>query len=111
MTALTDSEDEEQSDEEQTQGKLSVLLDRIDRLRQGGESDKRESLSVLLEQRDEVSLLSLPVRQKTWRHLIMWFTSAVWAELRVSVAADPSVLRRSRHYRHSGGEKDSCRKR
>ncbi|XP_043991886.1 regulator of microtubule dynamics protein 2 isoform X1 [Gambusia affinis] len=53
MTALTDSEDEEQSDEEQTQDKLSVLLNRIDRLRQGGESDKRESLSVLLEQRDE----------------------------------------------------------
>ncbi|PWA25917.1 hypothetical protein CCH79_00001364, partial [Gambusia affinis] len=53
MTALTDSEDEEQSDEEQTQDKLSVLLNRIDHLRQGGESDKRESLSVLLEQRDE----------------------------------------------------------
>lgn len=59
MTALTDSEDEEQSDEElkveeQSADKLSILLERIDRLRQGGESDKRESLSVLLEQRDEV---------------------------------------------------------
>lgn len=58
MTALTDSEDEEQSDEErkvedQIPDKLSVLLERIDRLRQGGESDKRESLNVLLEQRDE----------------------------------------------------------
>ncbi|MEQ2288968.1 hypothetical protein AMECASPLE_028413 [Ameca splendens] len=57
MTALTDSEedesDEEERAEEQTQDGLSVLLDRIDRLRQGSESDKRESLNILLEQRDE----------------------------------------------------------
>ncbi|XP_040905083.1 regulator of microtubule dynamics protein 2 [Toxotes jaculatrix] len=58
MTALTDSEDEElsdaeQRDEEQPVEKLSVLLDRIDRLHQGTESDKRESLDILLEQREE----------------------------------------------------------
>ncbi len=59
MTALTDSEEEElsdaeQEDDEQPADKLSVLLERIDRLRQGTESDKRESLNVLLEQREEV---------------------------------------------------------
>ncbi|KAM4729671.1 regulator of microtubule dynamics protein 2 [Anableps anableps] len=53
MTALTDSEDEEQRAEEQTQDKLSALLERIDCLRQGGESDKRKSLNILLEQRNE----------------------------------------------------------
>uniref|UniRef100_A0A8C4FB68 Regulator of microtubule dynamics 2 n=1 Tax=Dicentrarchus labrax TaxID=13489 RepID=A0A8C4FB68_DICLA len=58
MTALTDSEeeelsDDEQTDEEQPADKLSVLLERIDCLHQGTESDKRESLDVLLEQRDE----------------------------------------------------------
>ncbi|CAN9500058.1 unnamed protein product [Ophioblennius macclurei] len=57
ITALTDSdEDEEPSasdDEEQTEDKLSVLLGRIDRLHQGGESDKRDSLGLLLEQREE----------------------------------------------------------
>lgn len=60
MTALTDSEEEEQSDveqrdEEQPADKLSVLIERIDCLHQGTESDKRESLSLLLEQREEVS--------------------------------------------------------
>lgn len=59
ITALTDSEEEEQSDveqrdEEQPADKLSDLLERIDRLHQGSESDKRESLNVLLEQREEV---------------------------------------------------------
>ncbi|XP_068423977.1 regulator of microtubule dynamics protein 2 [Clinocottus analis] len=58
MTALTDSEeeepsDEEQDDEEQPADKLCVLLERIDILRQGTESDKRESLDLLLEQREE----------------------------------------------------------
>ncbi|XP_029963098.1 regulator of microtubule dynamics protein 2 isoform X1 [Salarias fasciatus] len=54
ITALTDSEeDEEPSDEEQSEDKLSALLDRIDRLHQGSESDKRESLGVLLEHREE----------------------------------------------------------
>ncbi|XP_067465594.1 regulator of microtubule dynamics protein 2 [Thunnus thynnus] len=58
MTALTDSEEEELSDaepgvEEQPADKLSVLLEKIDRLRQGTESDKRESLDILLEQREE----------------------------------------------------------
>ncbi|KAM8739198.1 regulator of microtubule dynamics protein 2 isoform 1-T3 [Acanthopagrus schlegelii] len=58
ITALTDSEEEEQSDleqrdEEQPADKLSDILERIDRLHQGSESDKRESLNVLLEQREE----------------------------------------------------------
>ncbi|XP_035982614.1 regulator of microtubule dynamics protein 2 [Fundulus heteroclitus] len=53
LTALTDTEEEEESDEEPTQDNLFVLLERIDRLRQGDESDKRESLNILLEQRDE----------------------------------------------------------
>ncbi|CAK6962401.1 regulator of microtubule dynamics protein 2 [Scomber scombrus] len=58
MTALTDSEEEEQSDaepvgEEQPEDKLSSFLERIDRLHQGAESDKRESLNILLEQREE----------------------------------------------------------
>lgn len=59
MTAFTDSEEEEQSDTEQGEreqpaDKLYVLLERTDRLRQGTESDKRESLNILLEQREEV---------------------------------------------------------
>ncbi|XP_037829511.1 regulator of microtubule dynamics protein 2 isoform X2 [Kryptolebias marmoratus] len=58
MTALTDSEDEEFSEEEQSceeraEDELAVLLQRIDRLRQGGESEKRESLDILLEQKDQ----------------------------------------------------------
>ncbi|XP_008278389.1 regulator of microtubule dynamics protein 2 [Stegastes partitus] len=58
MTALTDSEEEELSDaerrdEEQPVDKLCVLLERIDCLHQGSESEKRESLSILLEQREE----------------------------------------------------------
>lgn len=59
MTALTDSEeddnsDSEQRDEEQPADKLSILLERIDCLHQGTENDKRESLNILLEQREEV---------------------------------------------------------
>nr|XP_046257199.1 regulator of microtubule dynamics protein 2 [Scatophagus argus]XP_046257200.1 regulator of microtubule dynamics protein 2 [Scatophagus argus]XP_046257201.1 regulator of microtubule dynamics protein 2 [Scatophagus argus]XP_046257202.1 regulator of microtubule dynamics protein 2 [Scatophagus argus]XP_046257203.1 regulator of microtubule dynamics protein 2 [Scatophagus argus] len=58
MTALTDSEEEElsdaeQRDEEQPADKLSALLERIDCLHQGTESDKRESLNILLELREE----------------------------------------------------------
>ncbi|XP_028459256.1 regulator of microtubule dynamics protein 2 isoform X1 [Perca flavescens] len=58
MTALTDSEEEElsdaeQRDEEKPADKLSVLLERIDRLHQGAESDKRGSLDLLLDHRDE----------------------------------------------------------
>uniref|UniRef100_A0AAQ4QPE7 Regulator of microtubule dynamics protein 2 n=2 Tax=Gasterosteus aculeatus aculeatus TaxID=481459 RepID=A0AAQ4QPE7_GASAC len=61
MTALTDSEEEEQSDaeeededeEQQPANKLCVLLERIDRLHQGSDSDKRECLDLLLEQRAE----------------------------------------------------------
>lgn len=68
MTALTDSEEEElnvteRSDEEQPVDKLSVLLERIDRLHQGSESDKRESLSILLEQREEVCNRSVHTHQ------------------------------------------------
>lgn len=59
MTALTDSEedklsDSEKDDREQPEEKLCVLLARIDCLRQGTECDKRESLNILLEQRDKV---------------------------------------------------------
>ncbi|XP_028279936.1 regulator of microtubule dynamics protein 2 isoform X2 [Parambassis ranga] len=58
MTALTDSEEEELSDEaqsgeEQPVDRLCVLLERVDRLHKGGESDKMESLNILLEQREE----------------------------------------------------------
>ncbi|XP_074502929.1 regulator of microtubule dynamics protein 2 [Sebastes fasciatus] len=58
MTALTDSEEEEpsdaeQTDEEQPADNLCVLLERIDSLHHGAESDKRESLDLLLEQREE----------------------------------------------------------
>ncbi|XP_039994270.1 regulator of microtubule dynamics protein 2 isoform X2 [Xiphias gladius] len=58
MTALTDSEEEEQSDaeqrdEDQPVDMLSVLFERIDFLHQGTESDKRESLNILLEQREQ----------------------------------------------------------
>uniref|UniRef100_A0A3Q3M235 Regulator of microtubule dynamics protein 2 n=1 Tax=Mastacembelus armatus TaxID=205130 RepID=A0A3Q3M235_9TELE len=59
ITALTDSEEEEASDAEQTDDeapadRLSVLLERIDRLHHGTDCDKRESLSILLEQREEL---------------------------------------------------------
>ncbi|XP_042358417.1 regulator of microtubule dynamics protein 2 [Plectropomus leopardus] len=58
MTALTDSDEEdlsdaEQRDEELPADKLCVLLQRIDSLHQGAESDKRESLNLLLQQREE----------------------------------------------------------
>ncbi|XP_022073038.1 regulator of microtubule dynamics protein 2 isoform X2 [Acanthochromis polyacanthus] len=58
MTALTDSDEDEPSDTEQRDeeppvDKLSVLLERIDRLHQGSESDKTESLNILLGQREE----------------------------------------------------------
>ncbi|KAM7408226.1 hypothetical protein PAMA_002088 [Pampus argenteus] len=58
MTALTDSEEEELSDAEagdteQPADKLSVLLEKVDRLHQGTDSEKRESLNILLEQRGE----------------------------------------------------------
>ncbi|CAB1428599.1 unnamed protein product [Pleuronectes platessa] len=58
MTALTDSEDEEISDEEQREeeqpeDKLSILLERIDSLHHGTESDKRESLNILLEHKEQ----------------------------------------------------------
>lgn len=59
ITALTDSEEEELSDEaqsgeEQPVDRLCVLLERVDHLHKGSESDKMESLNILLEQREEV---------------------------------------------------------
>lgn len=59
MTAFTDSEEEEPSDTERGDGEppadeLCLLLERIDRLHQGSDPDKRQSLRVLLEQREEV---------------------------------------------------------
>ncbi|XP_034755165.1 regulator of microtubule dynamics protein 2 isoform X2 [Etheostoma cragini] len=58
MTALTDSDEEElsdaeQRDEEKLEDKLSVLLERIDSLHHGAESDKRQSLDLLLEHKEE----------------------------------------------------------
>ncbi|TNN34188.1 Regulator of microtubule dynamics protein 2 [Liparis tanakae] len=58
ITALTDSEEEEPSDEEpvdeeQPADELCVLLESIDGLRQGPESDKRRSLELLLRRREE----------------------------------------------------------
>ncbi|CAG6017873.1 unnamed protein product [Menidia menidia] len=59
ITALTDSDEEdetsdaEQRDEEEPACELSALLERIDCLHQGSESDKRESLDILLEKRGE----------------------------------------------------------
>ncbi|XP_063348042.1 regulator of microtubule dynamics protein 2 [Pelmatolapia mariae] len=58
MTALTDSEEDELSDAEERDqehpvDKLSLLIEQIDRLHQGCESDKQESLNILLEQREE----------------------------------------------------------
>ncbi|XP_047459718.1 regulator of microtubule dynamics protein 2 isoform X2 [Mugil cephalus] len=59
MTALTDSEEEllsdvEQQDEERPPDALSILLERIDSLHRGSESDKKESLDILLQQREEL---------------------------------------------------------
>ncbi|XP_010769565.1 regulator of microtubule dynamics protein 3-like [Notothenia coriiceps] len=65
MTALTDSDDEEepsdaeQSDEEKPVDTLCVLLERIELLHQGTDSEKRESLQLLLENRDEFGQNSL----------------------------------------------------
>uniref|UniRef100_H3CFL0 Regulator of microtubule dynamics protein 2 n=1 Tax=Tetraodon nigroviridis TaxID=99883 RepID=H3CFL0_TETNG len=58
ITALTDSEEEEPSDsehhdQERSEDKLCALLERVDRLHQGTDSDKRQSLDVLLEHREE----------------------------------------------------------
>uniref|UniRef100_UPI0037E87460 regulator of microtubule dynamics protein 2 n=1 Tax=Semicossyphus pulcher TaxID=241346 RepID=UPI0037E87460 len=58
ITALTDSDEEElsdaqQSEEEQPADQLTVLLERIDCLHKGTDSEKRESLSLLCEHREE----------------------------------------------------------
>ena len=61
MTALTDSEEGEQSEREQSGeeeapvDELAVLLGRVDVLHSGTEDDKRESLATLLEKKEEVS--------------------------------------------------------
>lgn len=96
MTAFTDSDEEEPSDieagqEEQPLNKLGVLLEKIDRLHQGTESDKRESLGLLLEHRDEVSCLTviffftedcnLAVQFSCGSDSFFQFTVAVWTKL------------------------------
>uniref|UniRef100_A0A3P9HRG5 Regulator of microtubule dynamics protein 2 n=1 Tax=Oryzias latipes TaxID=8090 RepID=A0A3P9HRG5_ORYLA len=58
MTALTDSEEEEpnegeQGDKKQPEDELNVLLKEVDRLHEGTEFDKRESLNILLKQEAE----------------------------------------------------------
>lgn len=112
MTAFTDSDEEESSDtelrqEEQPTSKLGVLLEKIDRLHKGTESEKRESLDVLLEHRDEVSCFTVgffffvlfwnkvrnyAVQFSCGFDSLFQFNFAVWRELRLSLAADPSLL-------------------
>ncbi|KAM3862811.1 regulator of microtubule dynamics protein 2 [Diretmus argenteus] len=58
ITALTDTEEEELSDEgqrgeEEPVDKLAVLLETIDVLHQGTATEKQESLNILLEKREE----------------------------------------------------------
>lgn len=102
MTALTDSEEEELSDSEQEdqeppEDELYILLQRIDRLHQGTDSDKRESLHILLERREQVRhTLTLLLLWSSWgpntqvSPYFHAFTS-VWAELGVSLAANASL--------------------
>uniref|UniRef100_A0A3Q3EJM2 Regulator of microtubule dynamics protein 2 n=1 Tax=Labrus bergylta TaxID=56723 RepID=A0A3Q3EJM2_9LABR len=65
ITALTDSEEDEelsdaqQSEEEQPADPLSVLLERIDCWHKGTDSEKRESLNMLLEHREEFGQSSM----------------------------------------------------
>lgn len=59
ITALTDSDEDEQSDtslrdEEPPVESLSLLFEKIECLHQGSESDKKESLSILLEKKEEL---------------------------------------------------------
>lgn len=66
ITALTDSEEEElsdaqESDEEEPADQLSVLLEKIDCLHKGSDKEKRESLDLLLEHREEVCFLSADI--------------------------------------------------
>lgn len=63
ITALTDSDEDEQSDtslrdEEPPVESLSLLFEKIECLHQGSESDKKESLSILLEKKEEVGFSS-----------------------------------------------------
>jgi len=93
MTALTDSEEEEPSDEEQVD-ELCVLLESIDSLRQGPESDKRRSLELLLQRREEVRCLpgSRSAIDAERRVLTLCSTPVVWTEIIISLAADPGLL-------------------
>lgn len=66
---MTDSEEEElsdseQDDQDQPEDELYILLQRIDRLHQGTDSDKRESLHILLEHREQV--------RNTLTPLLLW---------------------------------------
>lgn len=58
ITALTDSDDEvvpeRHREEERPLDHTGALFEKIDRLHQGSESDKRESLSLLLQQRQDL---------------------------------------------------------
>ncbi|XP_077438782.1 regulator of microtubule dynamics protein 2 [Vanacampus margaritifer] len=59
ITALTDSDEEDQSDDEEwderqeATDELTCLLEKIDSLHQGTDADKRESLNILTTQREE----------------------------------------------------------
>uniref|UniRef100_A0A8C5FZR4 Regulator of microtubule dynamics 2 n=1 Tax=Gouania willdenowi TaxID=441366 RepID=A0A8C5FZR4_GOUWI len=53
ITALTDSDEEDDEEKEDEEEEEQTLIDRIDCLHKGSESDKRESLSMLLEQKEK----------------------------------------------------------
>lgn len=72
MTALTDSEEEEpnegeQGDKKQAEDELNVLLKEVDRLHEGTEFDKRESLNILLKQEAEVCILAFSLSSAEYR--------------------------------------------
>lgn len=101
MTALTDSEEEEpnegeQGDKKQAEDELNVLLKEVDRLHEGTEFDKRESLNILLKQEAEVCILAVSLSSAEYLHqenLMVLCTLPVWTGLQVSVAVNSSLLR------------------
>ncbi|XP_068597489.1 regulator of microtubule dynamics protein 2 [Brachionichthys hirsutus] len=96
LTALTDSEDEDQSDAEQTGGegsvdRLSVLLERTDSLHKGTDSDKRESLHILLEQREEFGQISAFLWRLTRAYCDVHDTSSTLEEKKSHAEAGKKV--------------------
>lgn len=67
---MTDSEEEElsdseQDDQDQPEDELYILIQRVDRLHHGTDSDKRESLHILLEHREQV--------RNTLKLVLLWY--------------------------------------